>query len=83
MPVYQRFYVKTRVPRQVEQMIVDTLGGSAWLEPNDNGEFPHPVTILREDHHYIQPARDVFRNLVDLEARPERSERKCCRVSLA
>jgi len=77
MSVYQRFYVKTNNPRQVEQLIIATLGGSAWLEPNDSGDFLHRVSVIREDQHSIQPARDIFRNLVDLDARPRRAERSC------
>lgn len=68
MSVYQRFYVKTKAPRQVEQLIVETLGGDGWLEPNDKGELLHPVSLLMEGQHSIRPARDVFGNLVDLGA---------------
>lgn len=72
MSVYHRFYVKTNCPRQVEQLIIETLGGSVWLESNDQGEFLYPVTILREDQQCIQPARNFCRNLVYLDSKPER-----------
>ncbi|QCT95476.1 hypothetical protein FEV13_00580 (plasmid) [Stutzerimonas degradans] len=65
MSVYQRFYVKTNAPRQVEQLIVATLGGDAWLEPNDKGEFLHPVSLDMEGQCSIRPARDWVGNLVD------------------
>jgi len=65
MSVYQRFYVKTNAPRQVEQLIVETLGGDAWLEPNDKGEFLHTVSLVTEGQSSIQPARDWVGNLVD------------------
>lgn len=65
MSVYQRFYVKTNAPEQVEQLIVETLGGDAWLEPNDKGEFLHTVSIVMEGLSSIQPARDWVGNLVD------------------
>ncbi|HEJ2342254.1 TPA: hypothetical protein ACWLUJ_005771 [Pseudomonas aeruginosa] len=71
MSVYHRFYVKTNSPRQVEQVIVSALGGSAWLESDDRGGFLRPVLILREDQQCIQPARDICRNLVYLESQPE------------
>ena len=64
MSVTQRFFVKTAVPREVEKLIVEALGGDAWLEPNDNGDFLHPVRLVREEKHCIEPARDPFGNLV-------------------
>lgn len=75
MSVYQRFYVKTNSPRDVEQLIVETLGGDAWLEPNDKGEFLHPVSLVMEGQSSIQPARDVVGNLVYLGASESPSTR--------
>ena len=77
MSVYMRFYVKTKNLRQVERVIIATLGGRAWLEENERGELLHPLTILRENQHTIQPARDVFRNLVDMSPKPDRPKRNC------
>ncbi len=65
MSVHQRFYIKTNSPRQVEQLIVETLGGDAWLEPNDKGEFLHSVSLVMEGESSIRPARDWIGNLVD------------------
>lgn len=64
MSVYQRFYVKTKFPREVEQTIIHTLGGDAWLEPTVSGEFLRPVSLIEEDDKTIRPARDTFGNLV-------------------
>ncbi|MCC9289426.1 MULTISPECIES: hypothetical protein [Pseudomonas] len=66
MSVYMRFFVKTKYPRQVEQIIIDTLGGIAWLEPNAKGAFLHPLSVISEEQRTVQPARDFCGNYVDL-----------------
>ncbi|MDQ0655128.1 hypothetical protein [Pseudomonas cedrina] len=68
MSVYHRFYVKTKYPRQVEQIIISILGGDAWLYPNGRGEFLRPVSVVHEGKITICPARDVVGNLVDLQS---------------
>lgn len=79
MSVYQGFYVKTKFPRQVERIIIETLGGDAWLEPNDIGEFLQPISLIREDHKNIRPARDTFGNLVILGPGEERKRESSSR----
>ena len=68
MSTYHRFYVKTKSPRQVEQVIINTLGGDAWLYPNGSGEFLRPVSVVHEVKVTICPARDAAGNLVDLQS---------------
>jgi hypothetical protein len=57
MSIYQRFYVQTKYPRQVEQLIIDTLGGSAWLEANERGEYLWLVVVTIQDSRSILPER--------------------------
>lgn len=57
MSIYQRFYVQTKYPRQVEQLIIDTLGGSAWLEADERGEYLWPVVVAIKDSLSVQPER--------------------------
>lgn len=58
MSVYQRFYIKTSFPREVEQLILDTLGGTGQLEQDDNGRYLRPISVAIRDKDSVQPARD-------------------------
>lgn len=71
MSTSHRFFIKTARPRQVEALIIETLGGSGWLYKDAAGRLLRPLSVLREDHLSIRPARDVCRNLVSLDPQPE------------
>jgi len=57
MSNYYRFYIKTCSPRRVEQLIIETLGGDAWLETYGEG-YLRPLEIV------VTPGEDriVFPN---------------------
>nr|UVN19081.1 hypothetical protein [Pseudomonas aeruginosa] len=50
----------------MEQMIIDTLGRIAWLEPYAIGAFLHPVSVISEVQRTVQPPRDFSGNYVDM-----------------
>lgn len=70
MSTSHRFFIKTMRPRQVERLIIDTLGGSGWLYPDSTGRLLRPLSVLQEDQLIIKPARDACRNLVSLDPEP-------------
>lgn len=71
MSTSHRFFIKTARPRQVETLIIETLGGSGWLYEDAAGRLLRPMSVLRDDQLCIRPARDVCRNLVSLDPQPE------------
>lgn len=67
MSVYQQFYIKTRYSRQVERLVIDVLGGTGWLEPNNKGEYLRPIHVTVKDQRSILPARSYHGSPQDLE----------------
>lgn len=57
MSVYQRFYVKTSQPQEVEQMLIEALGGPGQLYKDDNGRYLRPIKVTLVDNSSIQPER--------------------------
>lgn len=53
MSNYYRFYIKTRSPRRVEQLIIETLGGDAWLETYGDGYLRPLAVALRPGEERI------------------------------
>lgn len=66
MSISIRFFIKTKYPSDVEESLISTLGGSAWLYKDCQGNYLRRITILNEDDLSILPARDACRNLVYL-----------------
>ncbi|WJV24473.1 MULTISPECIES: hypothetical protein [Pseudomonas] len=68
MSVYQRIYIKTDSPREVEQLIINTLGGAGRLTKSENGEYLRPIAVAPRDQHSVLPSRCFYGTPIDAEA---------------
>lgn len=71
MSVYQRIYIKTNAPREIEQLIIDTLGGEGRLESNDSGQYLRPISVAQCDQFSVKPSRSYYGSPLEVDADAE------------
>lgn len=67
MSVYQRFYIRTSHPQDVEQLLLEVLGGSGQFYTDDRGRFLRPIKVTVVDSRTILPTRSYYGWPIDSE----------------